>query len=334
MSAELDKYFFSQINQNRVETKKSIKSAKEKYPSFSPFIVEENAFLTRTILKEYDLLNAAIENKGKIEKAYWVNQELENEDIGKLLNSSLHIYIDHRKRVLKEFERLIRKFDDEGELKNEPESEIHDLLIKRGENFNNSDYINHLHNLWILDDKYTIFSETFNALSTKKGQEASDVYLWVDDPNPGQAKELLILELKSTTKAHNAGNKYEPMLVQVKKYAKQFYMNPTKILNWAVNPNMILYSGIILSRRSDIFKELSSNNITGKRNKIPFLESSYFFDEEFSISNDLNSEPKTMPIRIYMYSYEDIYKLSLDRNNVFFKLLVGEYKASDMPDYN
>ena len=323
----LDKHFSSQIKDNRNETKKSIKSAKEKYHSLSPFIDDEIVSSTKTILNESDLLNSAIEIKGKIEKEYWTSQEPENEDIEKLLNSSLHIYVDHRKRVLNIFKRLINKFDNEGELKPELEADLHDLLIKRGKNFENSDHINHLHNLWILDDKYTIFSETFNALSTKQGQKASDVYLWIDDPD--KVKELLILEVKSTTHAHNAGDKYESMIAQVKRYANQFYMNPTKTLNWHVDPNTILYSGIILSRKSDIYKELSSNNVSGNYHKIPFLEASYFFNENFSISNDTNSEPKTKPIRIDMYSYEDIYKLSLDRNNVFFKLLSGEFKTMD-----
>ena len=39
-----------------------------------------------------------------------------------------------------------------------------------------------MHNLWILDDKFTIFSNDFKAQSTKNGQSASDIYIWADDP--------------------------------------------------------------------------------------------------------------------------------------------------------
>jgi hypothetical protein len=150
----------------------------------------------------------------------------------------------------------------------------------------------------------------------------SDIYLWIDDPD--RVKELLILELKSTTSAHNAGNKYEGMLAQIKRYATQFYNDPSKILNWNVDTQKILYSGVILARKSDVFKELSSNNVSGVPNKIPFLESSYFFNEKFSISRT-NSSPEFEDIRIEMYSYEDIYELAVNRNSVFFKLINGEY---------
>lgn len=243
------------------------------------------------------------------------------------LNSSLNIYIDHRNRVLKKLKNLIKKYDDEGVDKNELEDDIHDLFLKRGESLTSSEKINHLHNLWILDDKYTIFSKTFGGLSTKKGQELTDIYLWIDDPD--QVKELLILELKSTTKAHNAGNKYESMVSQVKRYATQFYHNPVKVLNWDIEPDQILYSGIILARKSDIYTELNSNSIGGRPTKIPFLDSSYYFNEDFSIGYSKSSKPEYYNIRIEMYSYEDIHKLALNRNTVFFKLLNGEYEVSN-----
>jgi len=327
LTTALDEHFASQIEKNRAETKKSIETAKEKYLSLSVFIDEKKAASTNRILKETDLVSTAIESKGKAEKSYWISQESETEEIGKLLNSSLHIYIDHRKRVLKKFEELIRKFDEEGEVKNELEDDIHDMFLKRGENFRISTNKNHLHNLWILDDKYTIFSETFGALSTRKGQEASDIYLWSDDPN--RPRELLILELKSTSSAHNAGNKYESMVAQVKRYAAQFYKKPAKVLNWDVDPDRILYFGIILARKSDINKELNSNNIGGSPHKISFLDSSYFFNENFSIGINSAAAPQFKEIRIEMYAYEDIFQLATSRNDVFFRLLKGEFSLED-----
>jgi hypothetical protein len=136
------------------------------------------------------------------------------------LNSRLHIYIDHRRRVLSKFDELIRRFDSDGEEKSELEESIHDLLMKRGSNFKESSNINHLHNLWILDDKYAIFSDTRGGISTKNGQGLSDIYFWIDDPK--RPREILILEIKSTTKTRNAGNKYEGMVAQIRRYAEQF----------------------------------------------------------------------------------------------------------------
>ncbi len=327
LTTALDKHFAPQIEKNRAETRKCIETTKEKFLSLSVFMDEEEAASTNKILKETDLLSTAIENKGKAEKRYWISQESDTEEIGKLLNSSLHIYIDHRKRILKKFEGLIRRFDEEGEAKTELEDDIHDMFLKRGECFRTSDNKNHLHNLWILDDKYTIFSETFGTLSSRKGQEASDIYFWSDDPN--RPRELLILELKSTSSAHNAGNKYESMVAQVKRYAAQFYKQPDKVLNWDVDPGRILYFGVILARKSDINKELNSNNIGGSPHKIPFLDSSYFFNEVFSIGSNSAAAPQFKEIRIEMYAYEDIFQLATSRNDVFFRLLKGEFSLED-----
>lgn len=89
----------------------------------------------------------------------------------------------------------------------------------------------------------------------------SDVYIWADDPE--KTKQILILELKSTTNAHNAGNTKEGMIAQVKRYAHDFYKHPHKTLNWTVNTEQVQYTGIILARKSDIDKELTSNSFSG-----------------------------------------------------------------------
>jgi hypothetical protein len=79
--------------------------------SLSVFIDESEKTETNKILEEADIVNSAIENKGKAEKNYWINEQLENEDVDKLLNSSLQIYINHRSRILEKFHTFIQKFD-------------------------------------------------------------------------------------------------------------------------------------------------------------------------------------------------------------------------------
>lgn len=118
-------------------------------------------------------------------------------------------------------------------------------------------------------------------------------------------------------------------MAQVKRYAAQFYKQPTKVLNWDVDPDKILYFGIILARKSDINKELNSNNIGGSPYKIPFLDSSYFFNENFSIGVNSAATPQFKVIRIEMYAYEDIFQLATSRNDVFFRLLKGEFNIED-----
>ena len=325
---KLDEYFEQDIRNNRRASKEHIDKVKRQYRSLLPFIKDSMATETNRILNETDIVDGAINEKGEIEKKYWTKSNMDEEETEKLINSSLTVYVEHRKRVLEDLKNLIRKYDSEGDKKPESESTIHDLIFKRGENLKTSEKINHLHNLWILDDRYTTFSKDFRGLSSRKGQELSDIYLWSDNPDPHMINELLIIELKSTTKAHNAGDRHDSMIAQVKRYASDVYRYPNKTLGWDVDTNKIRYSGVILASKNDINQELSSNNAPGNAEKIPFLESSYYLNERFSISNS-GSPPLYKDIRLDMLSYEDVYQLALERNTVFFKLLDAEYRLSN-----
>lgn len=331
----LDERFKEIIKNNQRETKKNLEKFRKKFPSLEAFISDDGFGDNKRIVSEEDIVKAAIDTKGKFEKRFWnkINTSSidtndvpydESEECQKLLNSSLHIYVKHRECVLQRLYEMIKKYDDEGNDKPELESAVQELLFKRGETLKDSKDINHLHNLWILDDKFTTFSDTFKAKSTKPGQELSDIYIWADDIN--EVKQLLILELKSTTNAHNAGSSKEGMIAQVKRYARDFYKNPTKRLNWDVNTNTIQYLGIILARKLDISKELTSNSAGGNYKKIPFLKSSYYKDDEFATSD---SPDDMFPIRIELYSFEDIYKLASNRNDVFFRLLRNEFGVEE-----
>lgn len=307
----LDDRFKVVIENNQKVSKRNLKNFQKKYPSLEAFVAESNIVGDKNIVNEKEIIQSAIDEKSRIEKKFWnqidrnsIDEEeqfSDSEECHKLLNSSLHIYVKHREIILKRLHALIQKFDEDGANKPELESTVHELFINRGTTLSDSSNINHLHNLWILDDKFTTFSNNFKAESTKSGQSLSDVYIWADDPE--KTKQILIFELKSTTKAHNAGSKEEGMIAQVKRYAQDFYKNPTKTLNWDVNTDVVQYTGIILARKSDIDKELTSNNVSGGYHQIPFLEDSYYYDDEFSKDN---SPKKKMPIRIELYSFEDI----------------------------
>ena len=329
----LDARFKTVIEKNQKESTANLKKFKKKYPSLEAFIKDVNVVGDKNIVSEKDMVQSALSEKSRIEKNFWnqidkdpLNDEdghfSESEECQKLLNSSLHIYVKHRESVLKQLHTLIQKFDEMGENKPELESRVHELFIKRGEILSDSSNVNHLHNLWILDDKFTTFSNNFKAKSTKSGQSLSDVYIWADDPE--KTKQILILELKSTTKAHNAGNHNEGMIAQVKRYARDFFMKPETVLNWSVNTSLIQYTGIILARKSDINKELTSNSFSGGYKPIPFLSNSYYYDDNFS--RDDNPRNK-IDIRIELYSFEDIYELASSRNDVFFRLLKNEFNT-------
>ena len=328
---KLDEKFKTIIANNQNVIRQNWRNFKKRYPSLETFVNESNIVTGRNIIREDEIIKRAIEEKSRIEKKFWTNIDNIQVDEGndsfddsmeceKLLNSSLHIYVKHRESVLKRLKALIKKFDEDGEEKPELESTVHDLFLKRGTTLRESSNINHLHNLWILDDKFTTFSNNnIQAKSTKQGQSLSDVYIWADDPE--KTKQILILELKSTTKAHNAGSHTEGMIAQVRRYAQNFYKNPVKVLNWDIDTSKVQYTGIIIARKSDINKELSSDTV-GNFPSIPFLDNSYYGDDVFSIDNNPKNK---MKIRIELYSYEDIYNLASSRNEVFFRLLKNEF---------
>ena len=331
----LDERFKTVIENNRKASRKNLKKFRQKYPSLEAFINESTIVEDKNIINEGEIIQSAINEKSRIEKRFWnqidrdqaIDEEArfsDSEECHKLLNSSLHIYVKHREIILQRLHALIQKFDQNGIDKPELESSVHELFINRGITITDSSNINHLHNLWILDNKFTTFSNTFRVKSTKTGQALSDVYIWADDPN--KTKQILIFELKSTTRAHNAGDKEEGMIAQVKRYAQKFYKHPEQTVNWRVNTEQVQYIGIILANKSDINKELSSINVSGTYYQIPFLEDSYYLDEHFS--KDGNPKNK-MPIRIELYSFEDIYELAYSRNNVFFSLLKKEFEFND-----
>lgn len=325
----LDEKFNQIISANQKSTRKNVEEFKKKFPSLGPFVDEQRMTEGNTVIQEADITKAAIDEKSRIEKKFWtspLNNEAkdvfdESDECQKLLNSSLQIYVEHRRRVLQRLHDLIKQFDDDGKDKHELESTVHELFFKRGELLKGQVNTNHLHNLWILDERFTIFSNDFKAKSTKQGQALSDIYIWAD--NPEETNQVLIVELKSTTKAHNAGDSREGMIRQIKRYARDFYDNPQKTLNWNVDTKKIQYTGIILACKADIDKELSSTGNDDFKN-IPFLPNSYYKDDKFSLTSKEKQD-----IRIELYSFEDIYKLAYSRNRVFFDLLQNKFNITD-----
>lgn len=333
----LDKKFADVITQNKRQSKRNLRTFRQKYPSLEVFVESDALSKEKSIVSEADIVRRAVEEKSRIEKKFWtfIDQDStdgsqsrynDSEECQKLLNSSLHIYVRHRERVLKQLHSLLPLFNEDGDSKPELENTVHELFFKRGTTLEQSSYINHLHNLWIIDDKFTTFSNNFKAKSTKNGQSVTDIYIWADDPE--KTRQVLLIEIKSTTKAHNAGDKYEGMIAQIHRYVRSFYNNPTKHLNWDVDTDKVQYTAIILARKSDIEKELMSTSVGGSYTPIPFLENSYYLDDFFP-----KTSPKDkMPIRIELYSFEDIYYLASSRNNVFFRLLKNEFEIDSDVD--
>ena len=279
----LDEKFADIIVQNKRQSNRNLTKFRNKYPSLEVFVGNNALSNEKSVVLESDIVRRAVEEKSRIEKKFWTsidtdpidddNRFADSEECQKLLNSSLHIYVKHRESVLKQLHSLLPQFTEDGEPKPELESTVHELFFKRGTVLDKSSNINHLHNLWIIDDKFTTFSNNFKAKSTKNGQSLTDIYIWADDPE--KTRQVLLIEIKSTTKAHNAGDKHEGMIDQIHRYVRSFYNNPRKHLNWDVDTDKIQYTAIILASKSDIVKELMSTSDGGSYTQIPFLENSY-----------------------------------------------------------
>ena len=139
----LDEYFKDTIKKNKEETKRNLKNFKKRYPSLDAFIPEQTVEENKGVMDEDDLVKAAIETKGRYEKKFWTQMNrpsAEDEDTPyeetvecqKLLNSSLHIYVKHRERILERLFEMIKPYGEDGEPKPELESEVQELLFKRG----------------------------------------------------------------------------------------------------------------------------------------------------------------------------------------------------------
>ncbi len=311
----LNKEFEEVINNNREKSISNLEKVQTRIPSLREFVKKDQVNSYNIVIMEKDFIKTAIDEKGIEEINFWEDKSSKSVTYNRIINSSLYIYVEHRQRILNDFAQLIKLKDKDGNIKKENENKIHNLIMQRGFTFKDSDNINHLHNLWLLDDKYGYFYESpMNAYSSKSGEKKSDIYLWTDDPT--DSSEIIIIELKSTINAHNP----KEMIKQVREYAADFYNNPRKILNWDINTKNCLYTGFIIAPKNDILKEKRSNNSRGL-SKIPFLKNSYYSDTNFSASTKDDIE---IPIRIEMYSYEDLYDLASKRNKVFYNLLKKE----------
>ena len=115
----LDEYFKETIIRNQNASKLNLKNFKKRFPSLDAFIPEETVAESKGVMEEEDLVKAAIETKGKYEKKFWTQMSSpstedeetpyeETVECQKLLNSSLHIYVKHRERVLERLFEMIK----------------------------------------------------------------------------------------------------------------------------------------------------------------------------------------------------------------------------------
>ena len=289
----------------------SIKELKKlnKYPTFKGFIEKDKLLQNTRKPKTFDeIKEIACQTKVRAEIDYWDGKETKYKT--EIIKSGLFDYFKHREDVLKKFsDDFLEKFTDYGDKKPENESIVHNILFQRSNDdiINNSIDVYFNHNLWLIDDKFSLFH---NARSTVNGERASDIYLYCDN---NKTTEVVIIELKSTHNAHNP----KEMIKKINEYADDVYIGKN-IKASITNTDNAKYSGYIICAKSDIDKAISEARKQGSNPlKIPFLSDSFYLDSEFR-------ENKKM--RIELISYKDLYTLSESRNRPIIDLM---YKYKD-----
>ena len=300
----LDESFKEVIKENQKLTKENLSQFKDNFPSYSLFIEdEEDAEFIREPLRIENIEKIAVERKNKAEIALWKGEKTKYEN--QIIKSSLFNYIKHRKNILGLFKNDFLERYKQSEEKKENEALIQKILFPQSKNKyqdHENDYF--LHNLWLIDDKYSLFT---TAQSTVSGKKDSDIYLYCDKE---QATEIVIIELKSSHNAHNP----KSMIKQVQNYAKNVYNNKSGFVKGSIsNTDKCIYSSYIIASNKDIKKQKEAAEEGGAvAKKIPFLSNSYYMDVV---------SPQPHGMRIELISYDDLYSLANSRNQNLINLM-------------
>ncbi|MDA3079391.1 MULTISPECIES: ATP-binding protein [unclassified Campylobacter] len=296
ISNYLDKKFNKEIKEQKELSQKNLSKAKNKFPFLSEFMPKYDDISGVKIEEENDFVNSAIMSKGEVEKNFWLSNKNEQLD-ERLQKSALYLYIKHRERVLIALEQMLgnSKFN---------ENDFHQLLTDR--KCENLDLANH--NLWLLDDKFSYFMEAHNA---KQGENAVDFLFYPYFDNQESPMQIVLLELKKPTKAHNTGK----MINQIQEYAAKIYDNHKTPSGIHFEPNNCKFFGYIIADIDDIKKEEKGQN-KGTFKEIPYANGSYEGTISFSPKNTDRQD-----IFVTLLSIQDLISIAKIRNKTFFNML-------------
>lgn len=209
----LDQKFDQDIDENRRQSRKRFDQLNCRLPMIMTFIDKEEICLSsRNSLEEKELLKAATEKKSTEEVKFFRGEKSQYEK--KVISSGLCAYVKHREKIFREFERLLEVYEKD----NPKEKELHDLICPSGDYDGREDYFRH--NLWIVDDKFSYFSFTRSA---DNFESQCDIAIHAYADNNEEPSEIVFIELKRPSAAHNAGSKHENMIDQMMRYASDFY---------------------------------------------------------------------------------------------------------------
>ena len=293
LDKKFKKYFESQQN----ESIENLSRTKQKFPFLADFMPKPTFISGYKIMKNEDFIKEAIEEKSNLEKKFWLeeNTQLDN----RLQKSALYLYVKHRERVL----RLLEKIMGDSEFS---EDDFHQLLTdKKCENLAIAN-----HNLWLLDDKFSYFTEGHNA---KKGKSEVDVEFYINPfmDNESQPSHIVLVELKKLKKAHNVGD----MINQIKKYATSIYSKGQTKRGIDIDMSECKFFGYIIARNKDIENEYKYYGGSIFK-KIPYTTSSF----EGTV-NFFTAEDKEISMSLTLLASQDLLNIAKLRNKILFEML-------------
>lgn len=292
----LDKEFDELIAKQREKSRENLSVTKSELPFLAEFMPDFESINGYKIKSKTDFIQDAINEKGKLEQNFWESKDEQLDT--RLQKSSLYLYVKHRERVLAKLEQMMGD-------SNFKEDDFHQLLTDR--KCENLEVANH--NLWLLDDKFSYFFEAHNA---KIGEASVDVEFYLNPfiNDEEQPTHIVLLELKSPTKAHNPGQ----MIEQLKRYASKIYNNAKTKNGVNINVEKCQFFGYIIADINDIKnEEIKQDENTFKL--IPYTESSF--------EGKVSFLPKNERVDLYLtlLSTQDLLRIAKFRNKTLFEIL-------------
>ncbi|RDU68505.1 ATP-binding protein [Helicobacter equorum] len=293
----LDEYFKETIESQKKQSEKNLEQTKGELPFLGDFMPTYSSLNGFKIETREDFIDKAIKDKGEAEKQFWCSQNNDQLD-ERLQKSSLYLHVKHRERVLNRLEEMMSN-------PQYSENDFHQLLTDR----KCKDLKVANHNLWLLDDKFSYFIEAYSA---KHGEKKVDLELYfnpfIDEEN--SPKQVVLVELKRLTRAHNPGE----MIEQLLKYASDIYKESKTKKGTKFDPEKCKFFGYIIADYKDIKKEEGQQDSYIFK-PIPFTNSSFEGIKSFQTDNG------RIDIAITLLSIQDLITVSKSRNKIFLDML-------------
>lgn len=287
----LDKKFQHLIDEQKTENFKTLYEAKIDFPYLAEFMPSADRINGYKLEEKDKFIDRAINEKGAAEKNFWKNTDREMDP--RLGKSVLYLYVKHRENILSLIEKALG--DQEKD-----EDAFHQLLTDRG----CTNLAKARHNLWLVDDKFSYFMEGYNA---KRGEKVVDIefYSYMDAEDVPQ--NVILIELKKPTKAHNAGQ----MVQQIIDYALDIFKKGKTRQGININMEKCKFYGYVIADIKDIEKELQTRHDKTFKN-IAYTIGSYEGVLELNKQTDFY---------VTLLATQDLLKTAKDRNRVLFDLL-------------